>query len=307
MSGFRGWRGLMEAGFLPRRTGLPRRKALLSAIIVTYRTSAALAAAVRSLNAQTLPPDEVIVVDNGAANGEPAPPEGELEGARIERPMTNLGYGVGCNLGIRAASGDQLLVLNADVVLAANAISAMVNHMERDNRIAVVGPRIFSGGEVQLSARAFPSLRTGFLGRRSVLTQWLIRARRYPAEFKDPRGRGGAVDWVSGACMLIRRSALEAIGGFDEDYWMYWEDADLCRRLVNERWQVHFEPGAIVHHATAASGTNERTIAAFHESAARFAAKHIAHTRLARVLIARLLRARSWLVLRRFHASRRSR
>lgn len=278
---------------------------MLSAIIVAYKTPAELAAAVASLHAQSQPPDEIIIVDNGAPDGEPVGPLAELGGARIERPSRNLGYGAGCNLGIRAASGDDLLVLNADVVLSATASAAMVAHLHSDSRIAVVGPRIFSGGEVQLSARAFPSLRTGLLGRRSPLTRLLIRARHYPAEFKDPHRGGGPVDWVSGACMLIRRSAFEKVGGFDEGYWMYWEDADLCLRLVHNGWQIHFEPAAVAHHATGASGTSERTITAFHESAARFAANHITHTRLTRRLIERVLKARNWFVLRRFDASGR--
>ena len=66
---------------------------------------------------------------------------------------------------------------------------------------------------------------------------------------------------------------MEQAGGFDEGYWMYWEDADLCRRLAEADWAVHYEPDAVVHHATGASGTSERTIRAFHDSAARFASQ----------------------------------
>jgi GT2 family glycosyltransferase/glycosyltransferase involved in cell wall biosynthesis len=274
-----------------------RSRPTLSAVIVSYRTPAEVAAAVASLRAQMPPPDEIVIVDNGAPDGAPLPELDELEDIRIERPSSNLGYGAGCNLGVRAASGDDLLILNADVVLRAGATAALVERLHSDDRIAVVGPRIFSRGEVQLSARAFPSLRTGLLGRRSLLTRLLVRARRYPAEFRRVGGSGGPVDWVSGACMLVRRAAFDAVGGFDEGYWMYWEDADLCRRLVDERWEVHFEPAAVADHATGASGTSTRTIRAFHESAARFAARHIARTALERSLIRTLLETRTWFVL----------
>jgi GT2 family glycosyltransferase/glycosyltransferase involved in cell wall biosynthesis len=270
---------------------------VLSAIIVSYRTPAEVAAAVASLRAQTLPPDEIVIVDNSAPDGAPLPQFPKLEGVRIERPPTNLGYGAGCNLGARSTTGDDLLILNADVVLTSSAAAALVERLHSDDRIAVVGPRIFSRGEVQLSARAFPSLRTGLLGRRSLLTRLLVRARRYPAEFRRVPGSGGPVDWVSGACMLVRRAALDAVGGFDEGYWMYWEDADLCRRLVDEGWEVHFEPAALVDHATGASGTSARTIRAFHESAARFADRHIARSALERRLIRRVLETRTWFVL----------
>ncbi len=275
----------------------PVQEPKLSAIIVAYRTPAEVAAAVASLRGQTLPPDDIVIVDNGAPDGDPLPELAGLEGARIERPQSNLGYGAGCNLGAQATSGDDLLILNADVVLTAGAIAALATRLRSDDRIAVVGPRIFSHGEVQLSARAFPSLRTGLLGRRSLLTRLLLRARRYPAEFRRVPGSGGPVDWVSGACMLVRRAAFDSVEGFDEGYWMYWEDADLCRRLVDEGWEVHFEPASVVDHATGASGTSARTIRAFHESAARFAARHIARTALERSLIRAVLETRTWFVL----------
>jgi N-acetylglucosaminyl-diphospho-decaprenol L-rhamnosyltransferase len=270
---------------------------VLSAIIVSYRTPAEVAAAVASLRAQTLPPDEIVVVDNGAADGDPLP---EPEGVRLVRPERNVGYGAGCNAGAQVAAGDDLLILNADVVLTAAATATLAKRLHSGSRIAVVGPRIFSHGEVQLSARAFPSLRTGLLGRRSLLTRLLVRARRYPAEFRRAQHGGGRVDWVSGACMLVRRSAFDSVGGFDEAYWMYWEDADLCRRLVDDGWEVQYEPAATVHHATGASGVSARTIRAFHESAARFASRHIARTAVERKLIDSALRARTWLVLRMF-------
>jgi GT2 family glycosyltransferase len=270
---------------------------MLSAIIVAYRTPTETAAVVDSLRAQTSPPDEIVIVDNGAADDHPLPDLPELEDTRVVRPESNVGYGAGCNLGAGVASGEELLILNADVVLDPDAIAALANRLGSDDRIAVVGPRIFSHGEVQLSARAFPSLRTGLLGRRSLLTRLLVRARRYPAEFQRVQGSGGPVDWVSGACMLVRRSAFDEVGGFDEGYWMYWEDADLCRRLVDKGWEIHFEPASVVQHATGASGVSARTIRAFHESAARFAARHIARTTVERSLIEAALEARTWVVL----------
>jgi GT2 family glycosyltransferase len=276
---------------------------VLSAVIVSYRTPAEVAAAVGSLRAQTLPPDEIVIVDNGAADGDPQP---ELDGTRIERPDANLGYGAGCNLGTRSAIGEDVLILNGDVVLAARATQALAERLHSGRRVAAVGPRIFSRGELQLSARAFPSLRTGILGRRSLLTRVLVRARRYPSEFRHAQQGGGRVDWVSGACMLVRREAFESVGGFDEGYWMYWEDADLCRRLVDRGWEVHFEPSAVAHHATGASGVSARTISAFHESAARFAARHIARTETEGKLIEAALRARTWLALRMYERGRRA-
>ena len=273
---------------------------MLSAIIVAYRTPAEVAAAVDSLRAQTLPPDEIVIVDNGAADGDPLPELAELEGVRIERPESNLGYGAGCNLGARAASGDDLLILNADVVLTAGAIAALAKRLHSDDRIAVVGPRIFSrrGGAAlgpSFSEPANRPARSPFAADQALGAGTALSGRVQACP-----GSGGPVDWVSGACMLVRRTAFDEVGGFDEGYWMYWEDADLCRRLVDEGWEVHFEPAAVVDHATGASGVSARTIRAFHESAARFAARHIARTALERRLIKAALEARTWFVLRMF-------
>ena len=279
---------------------------MLSAIIVAYRTPAEVAAAVTSLHEQDRAPDEIIVVDNGAPEGAPLFESSPPNGFRIESAATNIGFGAGCNVGAHTASGDQLLVMNADVVFTKDAIERLLAHLERDPTIAVVGPRIMSDGAVQPSARAFPSLRTGLFGRRSFATRILLRAGRLPTELRPTKGLAGTVDWVSGACMLIKAEAFREIGGFDEDYWMYWEDADLCRRLTQDGWKVEYEPEAVVHHATGASGTSERTIRAFHESAARFAERHIAETPFQARFIRGVLRARTALVLRRW-ARRRHR
>ena len=269
-----------------------------SAIIVVYKTPAELAALVASLRSQTIPPDEIIVIDNGASEGEPVPELEELEGVRVERPERNIGFGAGCNLGMRLAAGNELLLLNADIVLTLNCNEELSQRLRGNQRVGVVGPRIYSGGKLQASARTFPSLRTGLLGRRSLLTRIMTGGRRWPNELRHATGEAGPVDWVSGACMLARREALEEVGGFDEGYWMYWEDADLCRRLAGRDWGVHFEPDAVVHHATGASGTSERTVAAFHASAARFAGRWIARSEIERRFFQRILSIRARLAAR---------
>ena len=282
---------------------------MVSAVIVAYRTPAEVAAAVASLRGQNRAPDEIIIVDNGASEGAPLSRVVDLPGLTIEQPTTNLGFGAGCNVGAQAAAGDLLLVMNADVVLARDALERLVPRLEEDHRVAVVGPKILSNGAVQPSARAFPTVRTGFFGRRSVATRILLRAGRLPMELNPTRGRAGTVDWVSGACMMVRTEAFRQVGGFDDCYWMYWEDADLCRRLRNAGWKVAYEPGAVVDHATGASGTSERTIRAFHDSAARFAERHIAVSTFQRWLIEGTLMARMAVVLRhwarRRHRARR--
>lgn len=264
-----------------------------SAIIVVYKTPAELAALVASLRSQPDPPEEIIVIDNGACEGAPVPELAELAGVRVERPDRNLGFGAGCNLGATLASGEALLFLNADVIVTLGATDMLARRLLSESRVAAVGPRVYSGGKLQASARNFPSVRTGLLGRRSLLTRLLVGRRRLPKELRYSYGGGGEVDWISGACMMVRREAFEEVGGFDEAYWMYWEDADLCRRLWEAGWSVRFEPSAVIQHATGASGTSAQTIRAFHESAALFAERWIVRTTLAARLTRWLLRTRS--------------
>ena len=191
---------------------------------MVYKTPAELTALVASLRSQSVPPDEIIIVDNGACEGHPVPELDELGGTRIERPDRNLGYGAGCNLGCRLASGEDLLLLNADVVPTLGCNEALSERLHSHPRVGVVGPRIYSGGRLQASARTFPSLRTGLLGRRSFLTRLMLGGRLWPAELRHSRGEGGRVDWVSGACMMVRslgtrggrrlrRGLLDVLGG----------------------------------------------------------------------------------------------
>jgi GT2 family glycosyltransferase len=113
----------------------------------------------------------------------------------------------------------------------------------------------------------------------------------------------GRVDWVSGACMLIRRQAFEQVGGFDENYWMYWEDADICRRLKDRGWDAILCPDAQAQHSTGSSGRSERTIEAFHSSAARYYQRHVARTAVAAGLARGVLHVRMRVMLYR-HARR---
>ena len=269
----------------------------VSAVVVHYRTPVRLEECLASLERQ---PEvgEILVVDNsGSVQSAPEPEPGARW--RVHRTPSNLGYGRACNLGATLTEGGHVLFLNADLALSENACERMCATMREDAAAAVVGPRIYAAdGQVELSARAFPSLRTGLVGRSSAITALMRRTAGAPAALAAALGEQSlAVDWVSGACMLVRRRAFEQVGGFDEGYWMYWEDADLCRRLHEAGWRTIFCPHAEARHSTGSSGTSRRTIEAFHESAARYYAQHSARSPLAAGLAARLLRVRMRLML----------
>jgi N-acetylglucosaminyl-diphospho-decaprenol L-rhamnosyltransferase len=272
----------------------------LAAIIVYFRTPECLSSCLDALKQQTSRPDEILVVDNSSAvdgvDNRPAPGR-DWEWVRAD---TNLGFGAACNLGARIARGDYLLFVNADVVLRRDACEQLRAVADANLRAAVVGPRIYGAeGEIELSARAFPSLATGILGRSSMLTKSLRAARRTPSGVSGALGHAGWVDWVSGACMLIRRGAFEDVRGFDEGYWMYWEDADICRRLKDLGWGAMLCIDATARHRTGSSGRSEHTIEAFHASAARYYERHVAKTATARKLARVILRVRMSLILHR--------
>ena len=173
---------------------------------------------------------------------------------------------------------------------------------------AIVGPRILDpDGGVQGSARGDPDMLTGLFGRTGALRNllpFLPVARRNVVVEEAVRGGASSVvvDWLSGACLLVRRDAFLAARGFDERFFMYWEDADLCRRLRGQGHSIRYVPGATaVHKVGQSSRTAKRSsIRAFHQSAYLYYATHVAPGALnpRRLLARALLGARCWWQLR---------
>jgi N-acetylglucosaminyl-diphospho-decaprenol L-rhamnosyltransferase len=277
----------------------------VAAVVVHYRTPVRLLACVDALDRQTYPCKEIVVVDNSDEEEEGERISGLPGPWRVHHAASNLGFGPACNVGAHITASDYLLFLNADLTLSERACEELLLTAASNPRVAVVGPRIYgSDGEVELSARSFPSLSTGVLGRSSIATRLLRRTGKSPRALTTALSDATRpVDWVSGACMLVRRDAFRQAGGFDEGYWMYWEDADLCRRLANRGWDAMFCAGAEAHHMTGSSGRSARTIEAFHASAARYYERHVARSAVEARLARELLEIRMRMV-RRGHASR---
>jgi N-acetylglucosaminyl-diphospho-decaprenol L-rhamnosyltransferase len=245
----------------------------VSAVIVNYKARDYLLRCVASLRADGV--QEIVVVDNDSDDGSQAA-LAAVDAAAFVPSGANLGFGSAANIGAAATSGRLLLIMNPDAVVVPGAVPALAAALDADGGLAVVGPRVENpDGTCYPSARRFPALGVAvghaFLG--------LVRpdnrfTRRYKMLDVD-RNRAADVDWVSGTCMLARRSAFEAVGGFDEAYFMYVEDVDLCWRLHRAGWRVGYEPGARVVHKVGASSdlAPYRMIAAHHRSLLRFAAR----------------------------------
>jgi GT2 family glycosyltransferase len=226
----------------------------------------------------------------------------------VER-STNEGFATGVNLGARLTDAPFLLLLNPDCVADGQAIARMVQYAESRPDAAVIGPRILNAdGSVQGSARRFPGITTAIAGRSSWLTRRFpknpLSRRNLPA--LDGRTMPLDVDWVSGACMLVRRAAFEQVRGMDERFFLYWEDADLCRRLAEKRWRTVYFPDATIVHAGGRSSIHayRESLAAFHRSAFFLFRKHAkGPVRLLQpvVYLALQIRLRALLYLHRRH------
>lgn len=246
----------------------------VSAIVVNRDAGDALVRCVASLRQAGV--KQVIVVDNASGDGSFARLAGIDSEVVLVPSGSNLGYGRGMNLGAKRAGGDVLLVCNPDLVVEDGAIDSMLAALARHEDVAVVGPKVLGAdGSRYPSARRFPNLADA-AGHAVV---GLIRpdnpfTRRYQRA-DDNMDLECEVDWVSGACMMIRCEAFSSVGGFDPGYFMYVEDLDICWRLHRAGWRVLYSPAAVVTHVGGVSARRHpyKMLTAHHRSTLRFFSK----------------------------------
>lgn len=262
----------------------------VAVVTVGYDSDEVMPLFLASIDAASSEPVLVVVADNAPALGG-LRGIAERAGAGYLALPSNPGYGGGMNAAVATLpdSVEWILVSNPDVVLAPGSIDALVAVGDDDDSIGAVGPRTESpSGEVYPSARRIPSLRTG-VGHALFANIWIGNpwTRAYREEQGDPAVARDA-GWLSGACVLVRRRAFEALGGFDEGYFMYFEDVDLGFRLGRAGWRNRYTPTARVVH-TGAHSTGSRSalmLSAHHDSAKRFLGKKYAGPVLAPVRLA---------------------
>ncbi|MEZ5372647.1 MAG: glycosyltransferase family 2 protein [Microthrixaceae bacterium] len=250
----------------------PADLADLAVVIVSYQCRELVVACVDALEAApTRCSYEVVVVDNGSSDGT----EQALAGrCRVVQMGRNSGFSVANNAGFAATDSRHVLVLNPDTIVDPGALDALVGFLDAHPEVGMVAPRLVNAdGSDQRTARSFPTPAAAVFGRRSPLTRWFPN-NRYSARYLPADGTGdeGAhpVDWVSGAAMAVPRSVVDATGGFDEHFFMFWEDADWCRRLHDSGYEVWCEPAARIVHdegGTRGKGYSPRLNRAFHTGA----------------------------------------
>jgi GT2 family glycosyltransferase len=192
-------------------------------------------------------------VDNDSRDAAPA---GLPPGVRVIANTENVGYARAVNQGTRATTGEFVLVMNPDCEVRPGAIEALIRWLREHPRTAVAGPKLLNpDGSLEFSARSFPGPLTFLFNRYSLLTKlfpgnpW---SRAYLLSDWD-HASVRDVDWLSGACLAVRRSAIDAVGGMDERFFMFNEDVDWCRRMKAAGWAVTYVPDAVVMHHVGAS------------------------------------------------------
>jgi len=217
---------------------------------------------------------ESIVVDHGSEDETLEIVRGRFPEVRVIE-QDNVGMGGGNNAGMRLASGRYFLLLNSDAWAVGDAVERLVDFANQHPDAAVVGPRLLNpDGSLQRSARAFPTLwrlSTEYLFLRKLAPHSRVLNRFYEGDFDHDEAR--EVDWLFGACLLVRRDAADEVGLFDEDFFMFSEETDWCYRFKQAGWTVWFFPGAEVVHVGGASHGG-RLFAENVRGQLRFLAKH---------------------------------
>ncbi|MDY6794620.1 MAG: glycosyltransferase family 2 protein [Actinomycetota bacterium] len=221
----------------------------LALIIVNYNTREDLRKCLLSLR-EKLDEPYTVVVDNGSSDGSREMVLEDFPWVRLVDNPGNPGYASACNRGLAETTQPYVLILNSDVEFEENGLREVLAYLEQNEDVGVLGPLVLnSDGSVQMSCRRFPSMRQnvvhGFLG-----DIWPDNRLTRSYQMKElERDRPCEVDWVSGAAIFLRRSAVREVGGFDEDYFMYVEDVDICWRLARAGFRTVFHPAfSLVHH-----------------------------------------------------------
>ena len=231
----------------------------VSIVILNYNTSELLGECLRSLyqfpETRTY---EIIVVDNGSLDSSCDHIRSNFPDVKIIRNEKNIGFSRGNNTGALAARGSFVLFLNSDTLFTGNCIAPLAELLHDHPDVGAVGPKLLNAdGSLQLSCGSLPNLFVELwdkvrysLHRRGGKSIRLL----YDRFHRRTRETG----WITGACMMVRSDTFRSLGGFDENYFMYFEDKDLCRRLKKSCWKIMYFPSTAIVHLL--GGTSKKSV-----------------------------------------------
>lgn len=228
-----------------------RREPALAVVLVNYNDRAHLLEALAAVGAGAPDPDrEIVVVDNASTDGSAELAAERYPGVRIIRNAANLGFSKANNIGLRATRGRHVLFMNTDAAPDPGCLETLLLVMAADASIGATGPALrLPSGAWQVSWGRRPTFGSELLAKalgNRIRARRLVRLRKGPAAARE-------TDWISGAFLLTKREAVAAAGGFDEGFFLYFEDIDLCLRLKERGGRVVFVPGAAGIHAGGAT------------------------------------------------------
>lgn len=237
----------------------PDTQRFCSIIIVTYNSKRCILSCLAPVAG--MPEVEIVVVDNNSRDGTALVVKEQYPGIALIALEENYGFGRACNIGVAASGGSTVVLLNPDAIASAQSIRLLVEFLAKHPRAGIVGGRLidFSGLPLQ-SMGDHPSVvrlvlekPLGLVAKR-VKAQGIFRRaiERYCAKLRVAHA-AERVAWVSGAALCCRRQTWDDIGGFDENFFLYYEDVDLCLRAAQKFWEVWHNPAAIVVHQSGAS------------------------------------------------------
>lgn len=221
----------------------------LSVIIVNHNTKELLADCLRSIYDLTCDIDyEVIVVDNHSDDGSPAMIQEKFVDTKLLASPQNIGFSAANNLGYLHSQGQNLLFLNSDTLIIDNAFYKMVHYLREHPKVAVLGPKILTHqGQPTRSYQQFLGVHNLFFGARYL--KFIIDVKKHQLNYRDDDFTSTRqVDWVSGACLAIRKEVFDKVGRWDETYFFYYEDMDLCYQVYKLGYRsVYYPETEIVH------------------------------------------------------------
>jgi len=246
-------------------------KPLVSALIVSYNVKDLLLDSLQAFFASSDVPVEAVVVDNASRDGSADAVAERFPEVKLIRQARNIGYGKANNLGLQDCDGRFVLLLNPDVTVGEACVDRLADFLLVRPDVGAVGPRLLRPeGAADLAARrGFPTPATAFY-RLTGLSRVFPRSRRFNRYNMGflPDSEVHEIDAGTGACLMLRRAAIDRVGFFDPDYFMYGEDLDLCYRLKLGGWKIYYLPAATAVHLKGASTrqSTRRMLYEFHSA-----------------------------------------
>ncbi len=253
---------------------------LISVVIVSYKVPECLRDAIRSIQgAELAGQTEILVVDNASGDNSRELITSEFKNVKWIQLKTNIGFGKACNIGVQSSCGDFVLLLNPDTVVSRDTLKVAVDFMQSHPKAGIMGPKILNqDGSLQASCRrgfVTPLVAFYYFTGISRLFPQSKHFARYHLTYMD-KDKSAVVDAVSGSFMFLRRSLFNQLGGFDEQFFMYGEDMDLCWRVRESGYEVWYHPTTQIIHRKGQSSARSllRSRFAFYEAMIIFSKKY---------------------------------